>query len=95
MPGLNKNTRLRWIDGLHIHLASSNKLKFSAGNRTASVEPSGLALFEIFQEPTTIVEAAKALDRRVAGRRAWIDATTAIMTLRRAELLVDADGGGG
>lgn len=90
MPGLNKNTRLRWIDDLHIHLASSNKLKFSAGNRTASVESVGPALLEIFQKPTTIVEAAEVLNRRVAGRRAWIDATTAIMTLRRAGLLVTA-----
>lgn len=92
MSGLNKNTRLRWIDDLHIHLAPSNKLNFSAGNRTASVEPSGLALLDIFQKPVTIVEAAKALNRRVAGRWAWIDATAAIMTLRRAGLLVDADG---
>ena len=91
MPGSSKNTRLQWVGDLHLHLASSNEVKFSAGNRTASVQPSGSALLEIFQKPTTIVEAAEALNRRVAGRGAWIDATTAIITLRRAGLLVDAD----
>ena len=95
MPGSSKNTRLQWVGDLHIHLASSNEVKFSAGNRTASVQPSGLALLEIFQKPTTIVEAAEALNRRVAGRGAWIDATTAIMTLRHVGLLIDADGGRG
>ena len=94
MPGSSKNTRLQWVGDLHIHLASSNEVKFSAGNRTASVQPSGLALLEIFQKPTTIVEAAEALNRRAAGRWAWIDATNAIMTLRRAGLLIDADRGG-
>ena len=95
MPGSSTTTRLRWISDLHVHFASSNTLEFSAGNRTTSIEPSGLALLEIFQKPSTIVEAAEALNRRVAGRRAWIDAMAAIMTLRRAGLLLDADGGEG
>lgn len=93
MPGPSKNTRLQWVGDLHIHLASSNEVKFSAGNRTASVQPSGSALLEIFQKPTTIVEAADALNRRMAGRGAWIDAMNAIMTLRHVGLLIDADGG--
>ena len=94
MPGLIHDRRLRWIDDLRIRLDSArNSVEFSAGNRTVRTSPSGAALPDLFRKPATITAAAAELNRRMAGREAWVEAMSGIVELYRAGLLVDdADG---
>ena len=91
MSGYSKNIRLQWVGYLSVRLSSSSQIEFSADNRTVRTDPSGAALLDLFQKPTTIAESADELARRLAGRQAWLAAMASILNLRRAGLLVDAD----
>ena len=90
--GIEQTHPPEWVGDLHVRLSSSNTVEFSVDNRTVRTGPSGAALLDLFQKPTTIAEAADALTRRLTGRQAWIAAMVSILNLRRTGLLVDTDG---
>ena len=91
MSGYSKNIRLQWVGDLSVRLSFLSQIEFSADNRTVRTDPSGAALLDLFQKPTTIAESADELARRLAGRQAWLAAMASILNLRRAGLLVDAE----
>ena len=90
MPTLSSRTRLRWVDDLRVHLFD-DRVDFSAGDCTVSIEQSCSVLLDLFRKPATFAEAADALNRRGADQAAWIEATSGIVKLHAVRLLVDAN----
>ena len=90
MPTLSNRTRLRWVDDLRVHLFG-DRVNYSAGDCTVSIEPSCSVLLDLFRKPATFAEAADALNRRVADRAAWVEAMSGIVQLHAVGLLVDAN----
>lgn len=90
MPTLSSRTRLGWVDDLRVHLFD-DRVNYSAGDCTVSIEPSCSVLLDLFRKPATFAEAADLLNRRVADRAAWVEATSGIVKLHAVGLLVDAN----
>lgn len=91
MRKLSKETRLRRVGDLHVHIHSAGALDVSKDGTTCRMGPTGLAVLDAFRKPCTVAAALDALKRRVADRGAWADASAGIARLYRAGLLVDAD----
>ena len=86
---LTPDTLLRRMDELSIQVsAAGDTSAAAAAGNLVSCGPHGLAILDVFSEPTTFSDALEALGARVHGAQDWIDLTAAITRLHAEAILV-------
>jgi protein arginine N-methyltransferase 1 len=79
---------LRRIPELSVHVSAAGDVTTSTAAGTVSCGPHGLAILDLFAEPTTFADAVDVLGARVQGAQDWIDLTAAITRLYDNGILV-------
>jgi SAM-dependent methyltransferase len=85
---LTPKTLLRRIPEMSVHVSAAGDVAASTAGGIVSCGPHGLAILDLFAEPTTFADAVDVLGARIQGAQDWIDLTAAITRLYDNRILV-------
>jgi len=91
MSNLSRETILRRLPELDLHLDAAGQVVIDLGYRRVACSSQVLAVLAEFSRPKTFASALQNLQRNAQGAENWIDLTATILRLHEAGVLVDGD----